>query len=91
MPGFFESMERYNEARTIAKRLANGCRECEDALFPMARRSVWLEEYSDRRYDGILAEHDQHAAARRTQQTPLLAKPTRRSRATVARSVSRCR
>lgn len=60
MPGFFETLERDDEAHQLARRLAGGCRRCEVAILPVARRQVLLEATGVEPYRRLLRRHRRH-------------------------------
>lgn len=60
MPGFFETIERDDEAHRLARRLAGGCRRCEVALLPEARRQVHQETMAMSPFRRLLRRHRRH-------------------------------
>ena len=60
MPGFFETLERDEEALQLARRLAGGCRRCERTLLPEARRQVRREAVDRAAIRRILRRHQRH-------------------------------
>ncbi|HSG85635.1 MAG TPA: hypothetical protein VLA23_04780 [Candidatus Limnocylindrales bacterium] len=63
MPGFFETLERDDEALQLARRLAGGCRRCERTLLPEARRQVRREAADRVATRRLLRRHRRHGAA----------------------------
>jgi hypothetical protein len=63
MPGFFETLERDDEAFRIARRLAGGCHRCERTLLPEARRQVRREAADRVAMRRLLRRHRRHTTA----------------------------
>jgi hypothetical protein len=60
MPGFFETLERDDEAHRLARELAGGCPRCERSLLPLVRQQVWCETSRPEAVRDVLKRHRRH-------------------------------